>query len=94
MSDLVLFRSANHWLSGERLSDERKGKIQKMNAGASAIYGKKLSGERIVNLEKMSECPALDITQAQTRKMCSKHRSKAGSECRLCKRHILAFDLS
>jgi hypothetical protein len=29
-----------------------------------------------------------DITQAQTRKMGSKHRSKAGSECRLCKRHI------
>ncbi len=30
-----------------------------MNAGASAIQGKKLSGERIANLEKMSECPAL-----------------------------------
>jgi hypothetical protein len=26
-----------------------------MNAGASAIQGKKLSGERIANLEKMSE---------------------------------------
>ena len=25
MSDLALFRSANHWLSDERLSDERKG---------------------------------------------------------------------
>ncbi len=30
-----------------------------MNAGASAIHGKKLSGERIANFEKMSECPAL-----------------------------------
>jgi hypothetical protein len=29
MSDLVLFRSANHWLSDERLSDERKGKFKK-----------------------------------------------------------------
>ncbi len=47
MSDLVLFRSANHWLSDERLSDERKGKF------------KKFSGERIANLKKMSECPAL-----------------------------------
>jgi hypothetical protein len=25
MSDLALFRSANHWLSDERLSDEKKG---------------------------------------------------------------------
>ncbi len=32
-----------------------------MNAGASAIQGKKLSGERIANLKKMSECPALSI---------------------------------
>jgi hypothetical protein len=29
MSDLALFRSANHWLSDERLSDERKGKFKK-----------------------------------------------------------------
>ncbi len=29
MSDLVLFRSANHWLSDERLSDEQKGKFKK-----------------------------------------------------------------
>jgi hypothetical protein len=28
MSDLALFRSANHWLSDERLSDERKGKLK------------------------------------------------------------------
>jgi hypothetical protein len=44
----------------ERRAFERraKRKIQKMNAGASAIQGKKLSEERIANLEKMSECPA------------------------------------
>ncbi len=29
MSDLDLFRSANHWLSGERLSDERNGNFKK-----------------------------------------------------------------
>jgi hypothetical protein len=29
MSDLALFRSANHWLSDERLRDERKGKLKK-----------------------------------------------------------------
>jgi hypothetical protein len=29
MSDLALFRSANHWLSDERLSKERKGKFKK-----------------------------------------------------------------
>jgi hypothetical protein len=29
MSDLALFRSLNHWLSDERLSDERKGKLKK-----------------------------------------------------------------
>ena len=28
MSDFSLFRSANHWLSDERLSDERKGKLK------------------------------------------------------------------
>ncbi len=32
-----------------------------MNARASAIEGKKLSGERIANLKKMSECPALGL---------------------------------
>jgi hypothetical protein len=31
MSDLVLFHSANHWLSGERLSDERKGKYMSVS---------------------------------------------------------------
>jgi hypothetical protein len=35
-----------------------------MNAGASAIHGKKLSGERIANFEKMSECPALITAQS------------------------------
>ena len=29
MSNLAHFRSANHWLSDERLSDERKGKFKK-----------------------------------------------------------------
>ncbi len=45
----------------EQRAFERRAKreIQKMNAWASAIHGKKLSGERIANLEKMSECPAL-----------------------------------
>jgi hypothetical protein len=45
----------------ERWAIERRAKmeIQKMNARASAIHGKKLSGERIANLEEMSECPAL-----------------------------------
>ncbi len=45
----------------ERRAFERRAKreMQKMNAWASAIQGKKLSGERIANLEKMSECPAL-----------------------------------
>jgi len=27
MSDLALFRSANHWFSDERLRDQRKGKL-------------------------------------------------------------------
>ncbi len=51
----------------ERRAFERRAKrlIKKMNAWASAIQGKKLSGERIVNLEKMSECPALDSTAAK-----------------------------
>ncbi len=45
----------------ERRAFERRAKreIQKMNAWASAIQRKKLSGERVANLEKMSECPAL-----------------------------------
>ncbi len=43
-----------------------------MNARASAIQGKKLSGERIANFKKMSECPALDTwTNEQIR-----HHSK------------------
>ncbi len=66
MSDLVLFRSANHWLSDKRLSQE----IQKMNAWASAIQRKKLSGERIANLEKMSECPALLFIRLLVLKIC------------------------
>jgi hypothetical protein len=37
-----------------------------MNAGASAIQRKKLSGERKANLEKMSECPALLFIQTHT----------------------------
>jgi hypothetical protein len=36
-----------------------------MNARASAIQGKKLSGERIANHEKMSECPALDSSSTR-----------------------------
>jgi len=45
----------------ERRAFERRAtrEIQKLNAWASAIQGKKLSGERIANLGKMSECPAL-----------------------------------
>ena len=48
-------------LLAERRAFERRAKseIQKLNAWALAIQGKKLSGERIANLEKMSECPAL-----------------------------------
>ncbi len=51
----------------ERRAFERRAKreIKKMNAGASAIQGKKLSGERKANLEKMSECPALLKIPAQ-----------------------------
>jgi hypothetical protein len=47
----------------ERRAFERRAKreIQKMNAWASAIQSKNLSGEQIANLEKMSECPALRI---------------------------------
>ncbi len=50
----------------ERRAFERRAKrgIQKMNAWASAIQRKKLSGERTANLEKMSECPALGIIQS------------------------------
>ncbi len=35
MSDLALFRSANQWLSDERLSDERKGKFKKKRMSVS-----------------------------------------------------------
>ena len=50
-------------LLAERRAFERRAKseIQKLNAWALAIQGKKLSGERIANLEKMSECPALHV---------------------------------
>jgi len=52
----------------ERRAFERRAKreIKKMNAWASAIQGKKLSGERIANLEKMSECPALQNTDSHS----------------------------
>ncbi len=45
----------------ERWAFERRAKreIHKMNAWASAIQAKKLSGEQIANHEKMSECRAL-----------------------------------
>jgi hypothetical protein len=57
----------------ERRAFERRAEreILKMNAWASAIHGKKLSGERIANLEKMSECPALHMCTICT--MCSAH---------------------
>ncbi len=35
MSDLALFRSANHWLSDEGLSDERKGKFENERGSVS-----------------------------------------------------------
>ncbi len=54
MSDLSPFS-----LSEPLVERRAKREIQKMNAWASAIQGKKLSGERIANLGKMSECPAL-----------------------------------
>ncbi len=67
----LLLIESDEWFSpfslseplAERRALERRAKreIQKMNAWASAIQGKKLSGERIANLEKMSECPALYI---------------------------------
>jgi hypothetical protein len=38
-----------------------------MNAGALAIQGKKLNGERIANLGKMSECPALRFIYSHDR---------------------------
>jgi hypothetical protein len=52
----------------ERRAFERRAKreIQKMNAWALAIQGKKLSGERKANLEKMSECPALSLLREST----------------------------
>ncbi len=54
---------SDEWFSPFSLSEplvERRAKreLKKMNAWASAIQGKKLGGERIANLEKMSECPA------------------------------------
>jgi hypothetical protein len=57
MIDLALLRSANHWLS-----DERKGKFKIIMHERQRSRGKKLSGDRIANLEKMSECPALLTT--------------------------------
>ncbi len=62
MSDLALLLSEP---PVERRAFERRAKreIQQMNVWASAIHGKKLSGERIANLEKMSECPALGLLQ-------------------------------
>ncbi len=68
MSDLALFRSVNHWLSDKRMSDERMSNERKgnskMNTWPVSDPGeKKFSGERIANLEKMSECPALMPSQ-------------------------------
>jgi hypothetical protein len=56
MSGLALIHSANHWLSDECY--ERKGEFKKLTMSVSDP-GKKVSGERIANLEKMTECPAL-----------------------------------
>ncbi len=55
-----------------------------MNAWASAIQSKKLSGERIANLEKMSECPALTQWQKcqQQQDLCGKATKVAGNEAR------------
>ena len=71
LSDVTMFLGfieSDEWFSPFSLSEplverrafERRAKreIQKLNAWASAIQGKK-SGERIANLGKMSECPAL-----------------------------------
>jgi hypothetical protein len=68
-SNVQILIESDEWFSPFSLSEplvERwafewraKREIQKMNAWASAIQGKKLSGERIANLAKMSECPAL-----------------------------------
>ena len=68
----------------ERRAFERRAKreIQKLSAWASAIQGKKLSGERIANLEKMSECPALKITTCiQGRKNCQDSSSWSHPPC-------------
>jgi hypothetical protein len=52
-----------------------------MNAGTSAIQGKKLSGERIANPEKMSECPALShSTNTKNTKDASNSRKASNSE--------------
>ncbi len=70
---IQILLESDEWFSPFSLSDllverrafERRAKrdFQKMNAWASAIQGKKLNGERIANLEKMSECPASDNTE-------------------------------
>jgi len=44
MSDLALFRSAIHWLSDERLSDERKGKFKKWTHERQRSRGKNWVG--------------------------------------------------
>ncbi len=44
MSDLALFRSANHWLSDDRLSDERKGKLKKWTHERQRSRGKNWVG--------------------------------------------------
>jgi hypothetical protein len=40
MSDLVLLHSANHWLSDERLSYERKGKFKNLTHERQRSMGK------------------------------------------------------
>ncbi len=44
MSDLALFRSANYWMSDERLSDERKGKFKKWTHERQRSRGKNWVG--------------------------------------------------
>ncbi len=68
---LQILLESDEWFSPFSLSEplverralERRAKrpIRKMTAWASAIQRKKLSGERIANLEEMSECPALNF---------------------------------
>jgi hypothetical protein len=69
--NIQILIESDEWFSPFSLSEplvewrafEQRAKrdIQKMNAWASAIQRKNLSGERIANLEKMSECPALVV---------------------------------